>query len=467
MVVEFKGDAVTPSAKQSKALFKHGFSTWSRHLHCASRASKQGAQSFLSMIDYAFPDHPTLPSCLKLTKSSASWLATGVSTWGTSAMELTSKATLCPDLAIHPPQQRNFVVTKAKPTKVTLRKDLDISYAAWPAAGPQDDHIAVLILAWAYILSARWTEIIPGANPIRYPEIQQKTNQQSQSTISIPIETTSDEAGRRWKAVLTTGQGWLATATNSDGSTLNSPWSARLSSSQILCPVLFGHEDFPTTGTAADFTTAFQYLADYCTIHHFKVQSSAALSTVLFLPLAHHNCVDIPSPRPSTTGVRSVRPGPHEYAETLQVCPSLTQVDRLMALSCNTRGLEALLLSTFFDPDVPCNVVSPFLQGTFAILDAIAHDRTLLVCTLMHRTPKLGFLWAGALISGAHEALLEKARYGSIDVDLLVAAWTGTIHTFMQLPVSTAASGRFRRDDEGRLAYLACKDYQSSIPLAP
>lgn len=99
--------------------------------------------------------------------------------------------------------------------------------------------------------------------------------------------------------------------------------------------------------------------------------------------------------------------------------------------------------------------------------DTVVHDRALLASTLMHRNPKVGFLWAGAMISGLHTGLLERARYGSFDSDLLAAAWTSTIHSFMQLPVSLAVSGRIERDDECRLAYFACPQYHSNIPMSP
>lgn len=48
------------------------------------------------------------------------------------------------------------------------RDKLERVPAAWSVREPEHDHLAVLVLAWAYILSARWTEIIPGAHGMRY-----------------------------------------------------------------------------------------------------------------------------------------------------------------------------------------------------------------------------------------------------------------------------------------------------------
>lgn len=59
-------------------------------------------------------------------------------------------------------------------------------------------------------------------------------------------------------------------------------------------------------------------------------------------------------------------------------------------------------------------------------------------------------------------------RYGSMDVNPLSAAWTGTTQTFMQLPVSAGAqSERIRREDECRLAYLASEEHQDMVPMSP
>lgn len=198
-------------------------------------------------------------------------------------------------------------------------------------------------------------------------------------------------------------------------------------------------------------------------MHSLVDQSRAALSTVLCLPLASHISSKITLPAPRLAASTTVQQRQIQYASAF----SLAQVDKLLLVSCNTRGLETLLLSSFFDHDVPCNLVSPFLQGTFAALDDVYHDRCLLTHTLMERSPRLGFLWVGAMISGAHTHL-RLARYGSMDVDPLSAAWTGTTQTFMQLPVSNGAQpGRISREDECQICYLALEEHQGMISMLP
>lgn len=269
----------------------------------------------------------------------------------------------------------------------------------------------------------------------------------------------SGEAARWWQAVLGSGQGWLATV-DTDGRTLCSPWSITQSSRTTLTPLFLGQS--PAPAAAPDSATALHYLSEYVAMYGVDDQSRAALSTVLYLPFATRFSSRITLPAPSVT-TRLPRSQQGKGLPPL----SLAQVDKLLALSCNTRGIEALLLSCFFDPSVPCNLVSPFLQGTFAALDKISHDPPLLIHTLLRRSQRVGFLWVGAAVLGEHISLLDRARYGSLEVDLLSAVWTGTLQTFMQLPVSAIQSGRIRREDECRLVYLASKDYQQNIPFTP
>lgn len=280
------------------------------------------------------------------------------------------------------PQKRTFPVTKSKPTKSTLSDSSESGLLSF--LGDKDNNITILILAWAYILSARWTELIPGANNVQYTGAEGESSKHESSTITIPIEAMSGEAARWWQAVLFPGQGWLATV-DTDGRTLYSPWSVTQSSRTALIPLFLGYS--PAQTAAPDSATALTYLSEYVAMYGVADQSRAALSTVLCLPFATRfsSRIALPAPSITTRLPRTQRP---------KCLPplSMAQVDKLLALSCNTRGIEALLLSCFFDPSVPCNLGSPYLQGAFAVLDNISHDQPLMYHTLLRRSQRVGFL---------------------------------------------------------------------------
>lgn len=458
--MEHDENAVTPDPELCQSIFELGFKTWATFSQHVSEAAKQQILKVLRDIEHAFPGHPAFPGGLNLTKSPGCWEATGMSFWDASrgstfsGSSSSSCAPGSPDIA---PQKQSFHITKSRPTRLKLEKLSGSGFAS--LIGDGNDHVAILTLAWAYILSARWTELIPGAKGVHYTETSAMSSRKDFPITSVSIMTTSGQAARWWQAVLAPGQGWLATADTGRG-ILYSPWSIRLSSSTMLMPVYLGKS--PAPSDAVDSATALHFLSEYVTIYDVANQSRAALSVILCLPFATRSSSKITLPIPCIS-TRSPQPQRDRVSPPL----SLAQVDKLMTLSCNTRGVEALLLSTFFDPAVPCNLVSPFLHATFAALDAISGDALLLLQALSQHSPKVGFLWVGAMILGKHTSLLDHARHGFSEIDLLSAVWTGTTQTFMQLPVSAPTPGYIRREDECRLAYLASKDYQQNIPFYP
>lgn len=454
-------NAVTPHPESCRSVFELGFRTWSSYSQRIPRGAEQEALESLRAVDSAFPCHPALPSGLNLKKSSDCWTASGVSFWDSAGGSTSSESSLSscrPGLPEIEPQQHSFLVTKSKPAKLTLGDSSESGFLS--LLGDKDDHVTILVLAWAYVLSARWAELIPGANKVQYTGTRAKSSENGRAIITVPIEAMTGEAARWWQAVLAPGQGWLATV-DAGGRTLYSPWSVTLSSRTALTPLFLGCS--PALAAAPDSTTALGYLSEYVAVYGIGDQSRAALSAVLCLPFATRFRSRVTLTAPS---VITCVPRPQQGKASPPL--SLAQVDKLLALSCNTRGVEALLLNSFFDPSVPCNLVSPYQRGIFAALNKTSHDSPLLLHTLLRSSPRVGFLWLGAVVLGAHTSLLEEARDGYLETDLLSAAWTGTIQTFMQLPVSASTQpGRIRREDECRLAYLASKDFQRNMPFTP
>jgi hypothetical protein len=197
-------------------------------------------------------------------------------------------------------------------------------------------------------------------------------------------------------------------------------------------------------------------------------QSHAALAATLLLPVARFDNTRIQLP------TLRVRLRERRKRETIYKTPAwsenLKQLDRLLTLSCNAVGTKALLNSVFFEPGVACNICGAWLQGTFAFLDSdIVQDRYTLLRVLMKRDPSLGFLWLGAFIIGAQTRSLQEARQAWWKIDLHVAAWTGTLMSFMQEPVSALSLGteEILRADKCRLMYLSHNQYYTVPPLFP
>ncbi|KAK3353949.1 hypothetical protein B0T25DRAFT_223307 [Lasiosphaeria hispida] len=78
---------------------------------------------------------------------------------------------------------------------------------------------------------------------------------------------------------------------------------------------------------------------------------------------------------------------------------------------------------------------------------------------LMDRARGLSSLWIGATLINAHH-LPKQARY-LLRADLNATAWSGTVHSFIQEPVTTPlATRRFvSRADERRLLFLGSAEF--------
>lgn len=143
-------------------------------------------------------------------------------------------------------------------------------------------------------------------------------------------------------------------------------------------------------------------------------------------------------------------------------------IDKLLTLSCNTRGIRPLLLSIFYEPNIECNAVTPWLQGTLAAIKHVAGDNSYLVGRLcMERSPRVAFLWLGCIILNIQNELLREVYFGQIPIDLPSASWSRTIQSFIQQRVSDplVTDGLILRADECRLLFLSQSERHTRLPL--
>lgn len=459
-------DAVRPSKQAFKAMYERGFRTWSGLYEMTIADTKTSQWDCLSQLDDVFRDHPSFPEDLAIDASfSNTVIAKGISTWKTSQGPC--------DL---PPFDTEFFfhVASDRPTILDISNSPNsaFEFRRFLNDNDSDDHIALLVLAWTYILSARWAEIIPGASGPVYSSSEAQWDDEriglgkafnGSTTTIVNLGNFDNDAARWWAAVLAAEGGWIASVSSNKGRALYSPWHTKLiSEHRFILSCNLRSRPILASSCAASFTTALRYLSSYCEFHNVAEQSHAALAAVLLLPTAKFDNRSIRLPVPQIR--RRVQ------TETIYRTPTWSgytdQLDRLLALSCNALGTKALLSSTFFDPGVACNTCGAWLQGAFAFLDSdIVQDQYILLHVLMKRDPSLGFLWLGAFLIGAHKRTLQEARGAWWKIDLNASAWTGTLMSFIQEPVSLPPLGSLEisRADECRLMYL-CHDQPYNVP---
>lgn len=478
-------DAIRPTEEAFMAMYDRGYQTWAALWRRASAYTH--LQDHLPSLFSALPNNPHFPDNLAVDKHfSNTATVRGRTTWRT------SRGTC--DLS---PFQEEMVLQVASdwPTTMVFSSSPYSATEFLKNVTTELNHVPVLMLAWAYILSARWAELIPGATLSGYESHQAQLDpgnwphgqEDDDSIVFVDIGDVDDGAARWWTAVLAAEPGWCASIRSDTGSLLRSPWSIRIhtgprsvvSASATLSISIETGPTFvvsanirPCSATNNDgppsFSTAMRYLSEYCQLHNVSDQIQAALAAALLIPVAKFDNKDIelPIPRLPRRATRS--------QEQPQVLPSwdleTQQLDRLLTLSCNARGVKALLNSVFFEPDVSCNICGAWLQGSFAFLHSnMKGNSGYLFNTLVERDPGVGFLWLGAFITGAEERCLQEARAGWWKVDISAAAWTDTHASFIQEPATKIPldAQEISRADECRLVYLSHEADHAVPPLFP
>jgi hypothetical protein len=111
---------------------------------------------------------------------------------------------------------------------------------------------------------------------------------------------------------------------------------------------------------APSSTLALRYLSDFCTLHGIYGQSLAGLAATLLIPYNSASTtkrVLLPKPRFLSTPQNL----PKQIADIRQ---QGELIPFYMSLSCHVHGIRSLLVGSFFESTVPCNLVHHEVMGT-------------------------------------------------------------------------------------------------------
>ncbi|KAJ5361987.1 hypothetical protein N7541_002831 [Penicillium brevicompactum] len=399
------------------------------------------------------------------SQSQGSLFVNGRSTWRTSKGGCDLQPRIMP---------KQLLLGVGIPTNVTLSEDSHFS--DWPGAQGLPGHdkgnyLSVLYLAWAYILSARWVELLDTSadhecHMAYTSEGASDSLPQSnkQSTIEIDIgDNVCEQEAFWWRSILCS-DGWDASVKYNDRIYL-SPWLVSISHGRFN---LTTRGTLDTESSPPGSVAALKYLSRFCVHHSLYAQCSVALAGVLFIPLTRQKKVSLPLPK-------RVPPLQREESasnDLLSIPDLLNQhgelLPKYMTLSSNAWGVRSLLCSTFFNPDIECNLVSAWLNPAFAVLESI-RERELSVATLLaNRQPRLGILWLGATLAGLATPFLRDIRTGMTALDLAASAWAGTTSTFLTSEMGTNHGNKgIRRDDECRLLFITGSEGHHRPPVWP
>ncbi|KAG6227592.1 hypothetical protein E4U26_001598 [Claviceps purpurea] len=448
-------DSLQPERAILEKYYERGYRLW-HGLYLAALADPLD----VTALDFqnAFPRHPHFVPELRLDKSSGA----GLHAWGTSTWKPSSGDCSLPSFE----KRYQFPVTQQDPLVISLK----INHHRLRKEGGQ---ISLLMLAWAYVLSQRWSELMPGAQAIEYTNNSATLSdggggfKKTDSRV-IDLGVITDEALRWWAAVLAPGEGWAARI-HHNGQDLRSPWSVSLQTAKNLILTFRITRSRGGRNSPPPYSAAAQYIADYAKYHGIEDQSRVAFAAALLLParrsVSKKLCWSCPvwykkPPEPSETAAQYWPPWGKER----------DQLDRLITMSCNTNGTISLLCSSFVDPDLPCNVSGAWIQGAFAVMDQPeAQKPDVLSSILSKRSPHLGFLWLGAILLDLQDLVIARVRPVLYIIDLHSAAWTGTLMSFIQRPAADYPPNveMIQRVDEARLMFLSQTEFQCEPPFVP
>ncbi|KAJ5428840.1 hypothetical protein N7445_010294 [Penicillium cf. griseofulvum] len=301
-------------------------------------------------------------------------------TW-TSYLATENKEHLLPRQAIN----MRPLVSQTPPFLVGSRLHVELSedspLSDWPGVQglsgyDKGNYLSVLYFAWAYIISARWVELLGRSadhechmgytsdgmeGPLPQPD------NQPMAEIVIGDDACEEEV-LWWRAILCSNDGWDATA-KYNGHVYLSPWSISSKKRRFTLAT----KDFLGTKSEAPLSgVALNYLSRFCVYHWLYAQCSVALAGVLYIPFLRGRTVSLPPLRQASRlePIQCIGGSPVSIPDLFIEYNEL--LPKYMTLSSNTWGMRSLLYSTFFNPAIECNLVSAWLNPAFAIIDFIS-----------------------------------------------------------------------------------------------
>lgn len=353
----------------------------------------------------------------------------------------------------------------------------------------------ILSLAWAYILSSRLVELQQqhGAE-VSYTassaswEHHDLTGQLTEDVTAIDIEVgeVDESTARWWAAILAPRQGWKTSVIKREGEVYFSPWSLSLDRGpnfRVVWQNVSSRAPVSATCSPPSSHAALRILAQFCSLRGLGKQFYAAFFAALTFPTHKQVGVPIELPLPIVTQGQVVQP--LEKQSINDFLSISNDMPYFMALSCNHSVVMSSLCGSFWEPNIPCSLVSPWLHPVLEeipkaswICEKSGRYNEIIALMCGKRRPPLSALWIGAALSGLVPKVLESIRSGTPPLDPNGFPWTSSPQSFMDLPrlgpyFHGDASGNqvIRRDDAWRLLYLPTPEYDglyyNSLPFSP
>ncbi|KAH9898813.1 hypothetical protein F4778DRAFT_743115 [Xylariomycetidae sp. FL2044] len=314
------------------------------------------------------------------------------------------------------------------------------SFKIWE--GTPNNGLLLLVLAWAYIFSARLAEkqglSLEHQTASSLGDRDQRAASGPSGNAHVDLSYASSAEFAWWKLITTSG-----TFFSIQGSKECLPWTVVPEFSNFTLAMSY-EDDGQESAQTHRLPTACEaaiYLNRLCEAYSLARQSSAALSAAVSLPshrghISDRNPIHLPAPSFSTmpVHVRSDLGGPSGF----------DVLDYLMVLSLKPNVYIPCLQSILWEPNVACNEAGALLRAAHNAIEPILRAKNYELFVKVISYHKSAPLWLGTAICGRDPGMLITTIYGDwFGQHDDAAAWTGIPHSFMDI----CPPGPYLQDD--------------------
>ncbi|KAI0399538.1 hypothetical protein F4802DRAFT_34146 [Xylaria palmicola] len=424
VLISAEGDPLIPNSAIIEQIYYNGRETWSQLLERARQLPASCYPSTLGNLTIIMKDVPALPQPLPKSKRLRGWAVWQVSS--------PSHPARCNDWSTKSCSAQQYF-------SLGFDKPLRCLALASPPQLPQPQGFSILFLCWSYIFSARLLEF--QTRSFCYTQSFRQTVPTTAATDHVvDLGGASDKLVRWLSAVLAPSMGW----------SVKGPlpaWAMYLDANIIL---VSGHRiSYDPKEAPPSASEAIELLIELCTLFSLAPVTEgdvgpiapATLSFLAALTVPFYRSSNftprlslcLPSPRGPTTDVVDVK-SIRQYFVDLRY---------YMTLSLSN-FLGSAIWSIFWQPDIGCNLVSPWYASIFHILEPFlkTSNADTIAKVFLLRRPRIGLWWLGIFLLGDPtifdwierflQTLEERYGYGSTSrPDLVMAAWSGVPQSFL------------------------------------
>ncbi|KAL5620220.1 hypothetical protein FOBRF1_003466 [Fusarium oxysporum] len=321
--------------------------------------------------------------------------------------------------------------------------------------------LAILTVCWSYILSTRLLQLqnrkIHFTDSCLRPVPINTIGDLAQNEILVHLPNGVSSRLVHWLcAILASQSGWAADGQGGPCA----PWDAKFASDVRFIIATEGQVSIDSDAVPPAPTEATDLLIEFCNlfgIDHEPRRSKdpstlspikAGFLAALAIPFYRMAKLEPHLPRPSLKPRKST---PMDADQAANIHRYTAEARYYMTLSMHPYALGPVLWSIFWQPDIKCNLVSPWLAAiTSVIQPAFKHcDFEMLIKIFLLRRPRVAMWWHGLFLLGNSKildfirnyltTLDERCSYDTLSrPDIVTAVWTGAPQSYQDDPTVTA-----------------------------